>query len=215
MTKQTKYSVVLVDDDKLVRESLCTILKSKEYEVLAMGSDGLEAVKLYFLHRPDVLLLDIRMQEMSGIEAAKEILAREPEAKILFITTFQDDVYIADAVKMGCRGYILKENISGIAPAIDAVAMDQQVFDSRIVQRITKGLELPLDDWDLTEREKDIMALVGQGYNNQEIAQRLYLSEGTVRNYISTLLEKLELRDRTQLAIYYLNRGKQHLDTHF
>lgn len=215
MTKQTKYSVVLVDDDKLVRESLCTILKSQGYEVLAMGSDGLEAVKLYFLHRPDVLLLDIRMQEMSGIEAAKEILAREPEAKILFITTFQDDVYIADAVKMGCRGYILKENISGIAPAIDAVAMDQQVFDSRIVQRITKGLELPSDDWDLTEREKDIMALVGQGYNNQEIAQRLYLSEGTVRNYISTLLEKLELRDRTQLAIYYLNRGKQHLDTHF
>lgn len=196
--------LVLIDDDKLVLESLRMIVTAKGHEVLATGSDGAEAVALYRKWKPDVLLLDIRMKEMSGLEAAKHILESDPEAKILLITTFQDDVYVSDAIAMGCAGYILKENISGISPAIEAVAMNQQVFDSRIVKKISKGIPVSLDDRELSDREKDILSLVGEGLNNQEIASRLYLSEGTVRNYISALLEKLELRDRTQLAIFYL-----------
>lgn len=200
--------LVLIDDDKLVLESLKAIVIAKGHEVLATGSDGRDALALYREKKPDVLLLDIRMKEISGLEAARTILDFDPNAKILLITTFQDDVYVSDAIAMGCSGYILKENISGIAPAIEAVAMNQQVFDSRIVKKISRGIANVPQNLDLTDREKDVLALVGQGLNNQEIASRLYLSEGTVRNYISTLLEKLELRDRTQLAIFYLNQFK-------
>lgn len=197
--------LVIVDDDSLVQQSLRMILEAKGHVVSGVGSDGSEARALYEAHRPDVLLMDIRMKEMSGLDAAKDVLSLDPAAKILLITTFQDDIYIADAIRMGCRGYILKENISGIVPAIEAVAMDQQVFDSRIVERMSQGIPVVEIDPDLTDREKDILALVGGGLNNKEIAEKLFLSEGTVRNYISNLLEKLELRDRTQLAIHYLN----------
>lgn len=200
--------LVLVDDDRLVQESLHAILKTKGYEIVGVGNDGEDAVRLYREKMPDVLLLDIRMKGMSGLEAARMILQEDAQAKILLITTFQDDVYIADAIRMGCRGYILKENISGIVPAIEAVATNQQVFDSRIVSRIARGISVSPVDVDLTDREKDVLALVGQGLNNQEISARLFLSEGTVRNYISSLLDKLELRDRTQLAIHYLNQRK-------
>ena len=194
--------IIIVDDDYLVVNSLKTIVSASEIEVLAVGYDGMEAVELYDLHRPDLILMDIRMEKMNGIEATKKILEIDPDAKILLITTFQDDEYISSALSLGCKGYILKQNIQGIIPAINAVYSGNLVFDSKIVSNIQKYSKKNIDI-DLSDRELDILLLVAEGLNNKEIADKLFLSEGTVRNYVSSMLEKLSLRDRTQLAIYY------------
>ncbi len=195
-------NVVIVDDDHLVVSSLKTIVTASGIDVLAVGHNGMEAVKLYEEYNPDLILMDIRMEEMNGIEASKEILKIDSNAKILLITTFQDDEYISEALFLGCKGYILKQNIQGIIPAINAVCSGNHVFDSKIVSSIQHHSKKNVNT-DLTDREFDILLLVAEGLNNKEIADKLFLSEGTVRNYISSMLEKLSLRDRTQLAIYY------------
>ncbi|WP_077369171.1 response regulator transcription factor [Anaerosalibacter sp. Marseille-P3206] len=195
-------NIIIVDDDPLVVESLKIIINANGIDILAVGYDGFQAVELYTKYKPDLILMDIRMEKMSGIEATKEILKIDPQAKILLITTFQDDEYIATALSLGCKGYILKQNIKGIIPAINAVHSGNLVFDSKIVSNIKKYKEKDVEI-DLSDREFDILLLVADGLNNKEIAEKLYLSEGTVRNYISNMLEKLSLRDRTQLAIYY------------
>lgn len=195
--------LVIVDDDHLVVNSLKTIVEAHGIEVVGVGYNGNDAVELYKKLSPDIILMDIRMEEKSGIEATREIIEIDSEAKILLITTFQDDEYISSALSLGCKGYILKQNISGIIPAINAVHSGNLVFDSKIVSNIQKQAKPKPEDMNLTEREYDILLLVADGLNNKEIAKKLYLSEGTVRNYISNMLEKLSLRDRTQLAIYY------------
>ncbi len=194
--------IIIIDDDHLVVNSLKTIVEAQGIEVLALGYDGMEAVNLFKKHQPDVILMDIRMEKLNGIEASNEILGINPDANILLITTFQDDEYISEALALGCKGYILKENIKGIIPAIKAVFSGNMVFDSKIVSNIKKSSPKNLDI-DLPAREMDILHLLAEGFNNKEIARQLFLSEGTVRNYISTMLDKLNLRDRTQLAIYY------------
>lgn len=194
--------IVIVDDDALVRESLKNILELKGIEILALGGSGKEAIALYEQHRPDILLMDIRMDDLNGLDATRTIMQNFPEAKILLITTFQDEEYINQAIELGCSGYILKQNIVGILPALEAVANNQLVYDSKIVKKLAPSRTYHLPDF-LSSREKDILTLIADGLNNKEIAEKLFLSEGTVRNYISVLLEKLELRDRTQLAIYY------------
>lgn len=195
-------NIIIIDDDPLVVESLKTIINANGIEILAVGYDGLQAIELYNEHQPDLILMDIRMENKTGIDAAKDILTKDPKAKILLITTFQDQEYIATALSIGCKGYILKQNIKGIIPAINAVYSGNMVFDSKIVVGIKKYTEKNIDI-DLSDREFDILLLVAEGLNNKEIAEKLYLSEGTVRNYISNMLEKLSLRDRTQLAIHY------------
>lgn len=195
-------NIIIIDDDPLVVESLKTIINANGIDILAVGYDGSQAIKLYNRYKPDLILMDIRMENMNGIEAAKEILKTDPYAKILLLTTFQDDEYILSALSLGCKGYILKQNIKGIFPAINAVHSGNLVFDSKIVKNIKRYTEKDID-LELSDRESDILLLVAEGLNNKEIAEKLYLSEGTVRNYISNMLEKLSLRDRTQLAIYY------------
>ncbi|NMA86122.1 MAG: response regulator transcription factor [Tissierellia bacterium] len=195
-------NIIIIDDDPLVVESLKTIIEANNINIFAVGYNGLEAVRLYDKYRPDLILMDIRMEEMNGIEATEEILKIDSNAKILLITTFQDQEYIASALNLGCRGYILKQNIKGIIPAINAVHSGNMVFDCKIVSNIKSPSKKSIDV-NLTDREYEILLLVAEGLNNKEIAEKLYLSEGTVRNYISNMLDKLELRDRTQLAIYY------------
>lgn len=194
--------IIIVDDDYLVVNSLKTIVIASDIEVLAEGYNGEEAVELYQKHMPDLILMDIRMENMNGLEATKEILKIDSDAKILLITTFQDDEYISQALSLGCKGYILKQNIKGIIPAINAVYSGNLVFDSKIVSSMKKQSKVN-SSGNLTDREFEILLMVAEGLNNKEIAERLYLSEGTIRNYISNMLEKLSLRDRTQLAIYY------------
>jgi len=194
--------IIIVDDDPLVVKSLKTIVESNGITVLGIGHSGIEAINLYKTLSPDVVLMDIRMNDMTGIDATKEILKIDKEAKILLITTFQDDEYIREALSLGSRGYILKQNIDSIIPSINAVHSGNMVFDSTIISSIKKYREKDIVGA-LSDRELDILVLVADGLNNKEIASKLYLSEGTVRNYVSTMLDKLSLRDRTQLAIYY------------
>ncbi|WP_294588969.1 response regulator transcription factor [uncultured Ruminococcus sp.] len=201
-------NIVIVDDDKLVAVSLKTILESTgSVNVLAMGSCGEEAMELYSRHRPDVLLMDIRMNGMSGIEAGEKILADFPEAKILYLTTFSDDEYIIKAVLMGAKGYILKQDFESICPALETVMNGQTVFGSDVASKLpellTNHSSFDFERYGIAEKEQEIIKQVAKGLSNKEIATLLYLSEGTVRNYISSILEKLSLRDRTQLAIFY------------
>lgn len=201
-------NIVIIDDDKLVAVSLKTILESTgSVKVLAMGSCGEEAIELYSLLKPDVLLMDIRMNGMSGIEAGEKILAKYPDARILYLTTFSDDEYIIKAVLMGAKGYILKQDFESICPALETVMNGQTVFGSDVASKLPELLTnhscFDFDRYGIVEKEQEIIEQVAKGLSNKEIAALLYLSEGTVRNYISTILEKLSLRDRTQLAIFY------------
>lgn len=201
--RSNMIKTILVDDDFLVLQALETILSVQDHiEVAGTGQDGRDAVELYNTHQPDLVLMDIRMEPTTGIEAAETILKDFPDAKILFLTTFQDDEYITKALSIGCRGYLLKQHIKGILPAIDAVMNGQIVYDSTIEMPVKKTFEKK-SSAHLSERENELLYLVAEGFNNKEIAEKMYLSEGTVRNYLSALLEKLELRDRTQLAVYY------------
>lgn len=205
--------VLIIDDDKLVCSSLKTIIEANGVEVCGIGNSGKQAVTLYEDILPDVLLMDIRMEEMNGVDASEIILKKYPDAKILFLTTFSDDAYIVRALKMGVKGYILKQNFDAIIPALEAVYMGQNVFNTEIIAKIpdmlNKKRELGELVYDLNERELQFISLVAKGMNNKEIAQTLFLSEGTVRNYLSNLLDKLDLRDRTQLAIFYYQHMKE------
>lgn len=203
--------VVVVDDDQLVAISLKTILESNpQVTVAATGNDGKDAVALYESEHPDVLLLDIQMKEMSGLEAAEQILEKDPAAKILFLTTFSDDEYIIKALNLGAKGYILKQDFEGLLPALLAMEQGQSVFGGEVVNKLPVLMQtknsFDYSGYDIGEKEQEIIALVGAGKSNREIAEELFLSEGTVRNYISQILEKLSLRDRTQLAVFYLTK---------
>lgn len=205
--------VLITDDDSLVCSALKTILESyNDVEVCAAGHSGGEAYELYKTHIPDICLLDIRMEGMSGLEAAENILTEHPEARILFLTTFSDDEYIIKALKIGAKGYLLKQDYEKIYPVLKSVMEGQSVFGSDIIARIPGLLGSSQSVFDyqragLSAKEGEIISLVAEGYSNKEIADSIFLSEGTVRNYLSTILEKLQLRDRTQLAVfYYKNR---------
>ena len=201
-------NIVIVDDDILVANALKTILEAeKELRVADIGADGSDAVSLYRKCKPDVLLMDIRMKNMSGLDASEQILKEFPEASILLLTTFSDDEYIVKALKLGAKGYLLKQDYTSIIPAIRAVCTGQTVFGTEIMSRIPgllkKNTDFDYENYDIGSREYEIITLVAEGLSNREIAEHLYLSEGTVRNYLSSILDKLQLRDRTQLAVFY------------
>ena len=202
--------VLIVDDDRLVCESLKIILQADpEIEVAGTGGGGREAVELFKKLMPDVLLMDIRMEGMTGLEAGEQILAEMPDARILYLTTFSDDEYIIKALRIGAKGYLLKQKLDNIAPALKAVYSGQSVFGSEIVTRLPKLMQnsqnTDYESYGISGKEQEIIALVAKGMNNREIAESLFLSEGTVRNYLSSILDKLDLRDRTQLAVFYFN----------
>lgn len=200
--------IIIADDDRLVSLSLKTILEAQpDIEVVALGQSGSDAITLYDTYKPDVLLMDIRMDGLNGLDAGKVIIEKHPDAKILLLTTFSDDEYIIKAIHMGAKGYILKQDFETIAPAINAVYNGQTVFGGEIMNKIPTLIQKQdssdFEEYNLTSKEYEIIRLVADGLNNKEIAAAVFLGEGTVRNYISTILEKLELRDRTQLACFY------------
>lgn len=200
--------IVIVDDDSIVLISLKTIIEAGGIEVQATGKSGAEAVELYEKYQPDILLSDIRMEGMDGITAAGQVLEKYPEARVLFLTTFSDDEYVVNALKCGAKGYILKQDFEGIVPALQAVYSGQSVFGGEIVNKLpsiqtTDTRTEKFAERGITEKEFEIIELVAKGLSNKEIAEQLFLSEGTVRNYLSNILDKLELRDRTQLVVKY------------
>lgn len=207
-------NIAIVDDDRLVCASVKTILESDpQISVVWTGCSGEEACARYRENRPDVLLMDIRMAGMTGLEAAGHILADFPDARILFLTTFEDDDYIVKALHIGARGYIIKQDFESIAPAVKAVFAGQSVFGSSVAGKlpsiIRREQTFDYKSYSLSEREYRVIELVAKGYSNREIADALCLSEGTVRNYISAVLDKLELRDRTNLAVFYYRNMRQ------
>ena len=208
-------NILIIDDDPLIVASLKIILESDpSITVVGTGLSGQEAIEKFAQYKPDILLMDIRMSGMTGLEAGLTILTQTPQAKILYLTTFSDDDYIIEALRLGAKGYLLKQNFDSLIPALKAVFEGQNVFGDAVINKLPSLLNTtsknssPLEAYSLTSREIAIIEEVAKGLNNKEISEALFLSEGTVRNYISTILDKLELRDRTQLAIfYYKNNG--------
>lgn len=239
-------SVVIVDDDPLVGASLRTIVEARgTVAVAAVGTRGAEAAALYEEVRPDILLLDIRMPDLSGLAAAEAVLATHPHARIVFLTTFADDDYIVRALALGARGYLIKQEAATLEGALHAVMEGRMVLGGDVTERLSaligRGAVAPAPAphgngalpaaasataapaapstpvpatssapapaptpavaADLTERERDIAGLIAEGLDNREIAGALYLSEGTVRNHISAILQKCALKNRTQIAI--------------
>lgn len=200
--------IVLIDDDQLVCMSLKMILEAdSDITVEAVGNDGSDAVPLYKEYNPDVLLMDIRMKGMNGTDALAELIKVYPDAKVLFLTTFVDDEYIVKALELGAKGYIVKQNYENIVPALKAVYSGQNVYGTEVMEKIPELMKsadsFDYSSYDISDKEYEIITLVADGLSNKEIATNLYLSEGTIRNYLSSILEKLELRDRTQLAVFY------------
>lgn len=203
--------VLIVDDDALIRESLSILLDlEEEIEIVGTCSNGKEAFDFCRTHGADIVLMDVRMPVMDGVLGTKMIKESFKDIKVVILTTFKDDEYIKEAIKNGAEGYILKNQSSdSIIDSLKAVVKGNMVFEKNVAQTISNLVKdgeskNDLEKYNLTVREKDILKLIGDGLSNKEIAGNLYLSEGTVRNYITNLLEKLELRDRTQLAIFYL-----------
>lgn len=206
--------ILIADDDALIREGMKIILQSDDrFEVAACVENGLKAVDYCCREKVDVALLDVRMPVLDGLQAAREI-SQKSEAKPLILTTFDDDDFIVNAVKNGAKGYLLKGSApSRIMDAIRIVheggTVMQDVVMDTIRNELSAGRKSSIPEGLLTERESEIVTLISKGLSNREIAAKLFMSEGTVKNYISGILDKTGLEHRTQIAIYYLTGEKR------
>jgi DNA-binding NarL/FixJ family response regulator len=200
--------VILADDDSLVLQGLHTIIGSfDDIEVVGTAGSGRDALILCRSEKPDVAVLDIRMPGIDGIEVARSLLAENLAAPLL-LTTFDEPDLIARALEVGALGYVLKNSpIERLHNAIITVASGGTVFSPDVLDYIRTQVHAPADDLfaDLTEREQQVVELIAEGLSNEQIAERLYLAHGTVRNLISAILEKTGLEHRTQVAIRYLS----------
>lgn len=200
--------VVIADDIQILRQGLKAILEQdKEIEVCGLAADGRQAWQLVGKLRPDVVLMDMRMPEYDGSYGITKIKADFPDIRVLVLTTFDDRETVDAAVRSGADGYILKEmEDDKVIQSVKAVCAGIRVFGENVFEgmrrQMTQALPKAEQAKDLTPRERDIMRLVAQGMDNKAIAAELFLAEGTVRNNISRLLEKLKLKDRTQLAVF-------------
>lgn len=217
----TKIRVLIVDDQALVRTGIQSLLNRKpDIEVVGQASDGSEALHLVETLDPDVLLMDVRMPGMDGVEATRHLVARGPRPAVIILTTFRDDEYLFSGLAAGARGYLLKDvNHNVLAEAIRQVAAGHALIQPEMTPQVlrefsrlaggrspahpqyTERLAL------LTEREMVIMRLLAVGKTNQEISERLVISIGTVKNHISSILSKLDVRDRTQAALLAQQAG--------
>jgi len=209
--------VLICDDQTVVREGLAAILSTDdEIEVVGLARNGEEALALAAEERPDVVLMDLNMPVMNGVQATQRLRHRHPTLRVLILTTYADDAWVIDAIRAGAAGYLLKDTrrddlvaaIKGTAegksfldPAVAGKLMRQMAEEPAARSIATAQVEA------LTERELEVLRLLAQGYSNPEIAQRVHLAAGTVRNYVSTILQKLGVGDRTQAAVVALQRG--------
>ncbi|MEA5604128.1 response regulator transcription factor [Nostoc sp. UHCC 0252] len=205
--------VLLVDDQGLIRQGLRALLElESDLEIVGEAENGEQAIDCVAEFQPDVVLLDIRMPIMDGVAATREIQKRFPKTKILVLTTFDDDEYVSAALRNGAMGYLLKDTPSEeLAVAIRAVYKGYTQLGPGIVRKLltqfsnaipTQSPPVPSSLTELTPREKEVLRLIATGASNREIAQELYISEGTVKNHVTNILNRLNLRDRTQAAIW-------------
>lgn len=212
--------ILIADDQELIRQSLQIVLNTKEdMQVIGVASDGQEVIQSVRKNVPDVILMDIRMPKIDGVQCTKIIKENYPDVKIIILTTFDDDEFVYNALKFGASGYLLKGvSMDELANAIRTVYSGRAMINPDIATKVVKlfsqmakaDYSIPIDESltkDLTKTEWKIIEQVEFGSSNKEIAKNLSLSEGTVRNYLSTILDKLELRDRTQLAIWAVQTG--------
>ncbi len=213
--------LVIVDDQRILAEGLKLLLSQEsDIEVLAIGENGEEAIRLVGDYKPDVLLIDIQMPVMNGVEAIKHIKIKYPQVHCLILTTFSDDEYIFEGIKNGASGYLLKDaSPKEIASALRVIHSGGALIQPNIAAKMLKQFTHLANQQDskmpeelavladFTQREMEIVALVAKGLSNVEISEQLFLTEGTVKNNLTRILQKTELRDRTQLAIFWL---KQH-----
>jgi DNA-binding NarL/FixJ family response regulator len=202
-------TILLVDDQNLIRQGLKALLELEaDLQVVGEAENGQIAIECVAKLQPNVVLMDIRMPIMDGVTATKEICQQFPNVHILVLTTFDDDTYVATAIKYGAKGYLLKDTPSEeIAAAIRAVDRGYTHLAPGIMEKAMSGRvneaksPLPPELAELTPREREVLKLIATGANNREIARELYISEGTVKNHVTNLLNRLNLRDRTQAAI--------------
>ncbi len=200
--------LLLVDDQSLIRRGLRALLELEpDLEIAGEADTGQAAVEQVRALRPDVVLMDVRMPVMDGVTATPLILQEFPQTKVLVLTTFDQDDYVARALQHGASGYLLKDMPSEeLAAAIRLVHRGYSQFGTGILQkaftRAAPPPDLPPGFAELTPREKEVLRLIAQGASNREIAQQLYISEGTVKNHVTSVLGRLNLRDRTQAAIF-------------
>ena len=205
--------VLIADDHAVVREGLRGLISS-EPGMLVVGeaSDGVETVRQARASRPDVILVDLVMPRMSGIEAITEIKAQDPAARILVLTSFADDDKVFPAIKSGALGYLLKDSsprelLQAIRDVYHGESSLHPTIARKLIHELRQPAELPLAPDPLTEREVEVLRLVAQGLSNDEIADRLFIAERTVRTHVSNILGKLHLANRTQAALYALREG--------
>ena len=204
--------LLLVDDQRLMRDGLRILLElESDFEVIGEAEDGAQALESYQQLSPDVVLMDIRMPVMDGVEATRRLRESDPNSKVIILTTFDDNEYIFEGLRAGALGYLLKD-VSGdeLADAIHKVAAGGSMIEPSVARkviaefaRLAPATPEAVEDLiePLSEREIEILKLVSQGLTNKEIAAKLYLAEGTVKNYVTSILQKIGARDRTQAAI--------------
>ena len=208
--------VAIVDDDAVVVSSLQIVLDAQpDIEVVGCGTGGTDAVRLASELAPDVVLLDIQMPGLDGLAAAERILAAPAPPRVVFLTTFSDDEYIVRALALGAAGYLIKQDVARIAPALREVCAGHSVLEGEVLEAVAGALGAPAGPTSpaepdlaalfpqLTEREREVVALIAEGLDNREVAAAAFMGEGTVRNHISSILAKLGLRNRTQIAVAY------------
>ncbi|MBR3746708.1 MAG: response regulator transcription factor [Selenomonadaceae bacterium] len=212
--------ILIADDQELIRESLKIVLDmNADMKVVGLAADGQKVLELLNKNRPDVILMDIRMPELDGVLCTKIVKEKFPDVKIIILTTFDDDEYVFYALKYGASGYLLKGcSVQELTAAIHTVMNGGSILNQGVITKVVKlfsqlaktNIAMEVDGRnveDLNRTERNIASLVGCGLSNKEIAEKLFLSEGTVRNALSSALSKLHLRDRTQLAIWAVQTG--------
>jgi NarL family two-component system response regulator LiaR len=207
--------VVICDDQAIVRDGLEMLLKLEpDVEVVGMAEDGAAVVDMVAKKKPDLVLMDLKMPIMNGVEATRQIRAKYPEVKILVLTTYDDDEWVFDAIQAGASGYLLKDTPrDDVVKAIRGTVVGKAYVDPSIAGKVlrqasshqTKPSTLIVSK--LTDREIEVLRLVAKGLSNTDIADRLFLSEGTVRNHVSAILAKLDVTDRTQAAVIAIQHG--------
>lgn len=198
--------VLICDDDSLIRESLKLLLPLKaDIEIVGVAEDGEEAINICTKENVDVALLDIRIPKVSGVEAVKKIVSKS-NTKCLILTTFDEEDYINEAIEYGAKGYILKNSTpEQIAQSITSVYNNTIVMNENVLNKFQgKSNQPQFNKYEFTEREKDIIIAISEGLSNKEISKKLFISEGTIRNYITIILDKTNLEHRTAIAVNYL-----------